>query len=138
MQSFLSLALFPFNSYLLLAAVKEKLLGRMETCCGVLLSQGMEEGQLLSDDTYLGVHRKTCLFWRDKDVPVHLDARQSGLPSALTQSTGTGAVGRLPYRFLLRKSKIFPKGGRHFSTDRGYCCFVKFFNEGYGDCIQHL
>lgn len=44
MQSFLSLALFPFNSYLLLAAVKEKLLGRMETCCGVLLSREWRKG----------------------------------------------------------------------------------------------
>jgi len=92
-----------------LAAVEEKVLGKMKTLCGVPLCWGREEGQLLSGGSCLGVHGKPGLPRRDEGESVHLVVRQWGLLSSLTQSTGTGAAGQLSDHFLLSKSKSFPK-----------------------------
>lgn len=81
----------------------------METLCRILLSWGMEEGQLLSGGTCLGVHGKPGLSWRGEGESVHLVVRQLGLLSSLMQSTGTGAAVQLSDRCLLSKSKSFPK-----------------------------
>lgn len=71
--------------------------------------RGTEERQLLCGGTCLGVHGKPGLSRRDEGESVHLVVRRLGLPSSLTQSTGTGAAGQLSNRFLLGKSKSFPK-----------------------------
>lgn len=98
-----------FLCYLLLAAVKEKVLGRMGTLYGVPLSWGLEEGQLWSGGTCLGERGNTGFSWRDKCESIPLVVRQLCLLSSLTLSMGTGAAGWLSDCFHLNKSKIFPK-----------------------------